>query len=155
MKPSLAAIAAALLLSGIAPASAQHGDHRMVLPADLKWVDVPSLPPGAKLAVIEGPMSEPVAFTVRLKFPAGYQIPAHWHPAVERVTVLTGTFHMGTGEKLDRAHGAALAPGSMMILQPQTRHFAWTGSEEVIVQLNGIGPWGVTYVNPTDDPRKK
>jgi anti-sigma factor ChrR (cupin superfamily) len=105
--------------------------------------------------VIEGPMSEPVAFTVRLKFPAGYQIPAHWHPAVERVTVLTGTFHMGTGEKLDRAHGAALAPGSMMILQPQTRHFAWTGAEEVIVQLNGIGPWGVTYVNPTDDPRKK
>ncbi len=49
----------------------------------------------------------------------------------------------------------ALSPGSIMIMQPKTNHFAWTAGEEVIVQLNGTGPWGVTYVNPADDPRKK
>ena len=70
---------------------AQTTGHKMISPNDLQWSDVPSLPAGAKIAVIEGPMSEAVPFTVRLKFPANYQIPAHWHPAVERVTVLSGT----------------------------------------------------------------
>jgi hypothetical protein len=69
----------------------------------LKWAEVPSLPPGAKIAVIEGPLAEAVPFTFRLKFPADYKVPAHWHPAIEHVTVISGTFHMGTGDKLDAA----------------------------------------------------
>ncbi len=60
---------------------AQAGAHIMVTPNDLKWADVPSLPPGAKIAVIEGPMTEAVPFTVRIKLPADYKVPAHWHPA--------------------------------------------------------------------------
>ena len=153
MKSTHAALAAAALFFA-ASGWAQHGDHKMVLPSDLKWSDVPSLPPGAKIAVIEGPMSEPVAFTVRLKLPANYQIPAHSHPAIERVTVLTGTFHMGIGDKLDKQKTTPLSAGSIGIMQPKTSHFVWT-QEEVVVQLNGTGPWGVTYVNPADDPRKK
>ena len=133
---------------------AQMGGHRMITASDLKWDDVPSLPPGAKIAVIEGPMNEAVPFTIRLKFPADYSIPAHSHPAVERVTVLSGTFHMGAGDRLDSQKTMPLKQGDMMIMQPQTNHFAWT-KEEVVVQLNGMGPWGVTYVNPADDPRKK
>jgi hypothetical protein len=133
---------------------AQSASHKMVKPEELKWGDVPSLPPGAKIAVIEGPMSDAVPFTVRLKFPANYSIPAHWHPAVERVTVLSGEFSMGVGEKFDKGKTHALKPGGMMILEPKTPHFGWTKSETV-VQLHGTGPWGVTYVNPADDPRKK
>src|SRR5712664_3729915 len=98
MKSTHTPLAAAALVFA-ASRWAQHGDHRIVSPHDLNWSDVPSLPAGAKIAVIEGPMSEPVAFTVRLKFPANYQIPAHSHPAVERVTVLSGTFNMGVGDK--------------------------------------------------------
>ena len=52
----------------------------MVTAADLKWVDVPSLPPGAKIAVVEGPLNEAVPFTFRLRFPADYKIPDHWAP---------------------------------------------------------------------------
>lgn len=137
-----------------ASALAQSG-HKMVKPEELKWGDVPSLPKGAKLAVIEGPMNQAVPFTVRLKFPANYTIPAHFHPAVERVTVLSGEFNMGVGEKFDKAKGHALKPGGMMILEPKTPHFAWTTKSETVVQLHGIGPWAVTYVNPADDPRKQ
>lgn len=150
----IARAALVALSVGVAASWAQSPDHRMISPNDLKWSDVPSLPPGAKIAVIEGPMSEAVPFTIRLKFPANYRVPAHWHPAVERVTVLSGTFHMGVGDKLDPQKSTALTPGSMMILQPKTNHFAWN-MEEVIVQLNGTGPWGITYVNPADDPRKQ
>jgi anti-sigma factor ChrR (cupin superfamily) len=144
-----------LALGVLAATPAVHGqEHQMITPADLKWADVPSLPQGAKIAVIEGKMSEAQAFTVRLRFPANYKLPAHWHPAVERVTVLSGTFHMGTGDKLDQAKTMPLTAGSIAIMQPKTNHFAWT-KEETVVQLHGTGPWGVTYVNEADDPRKK
>lgn len=106
-----------------------------------------------KIDVIEGPLNEAVPFTFRLKLPANYRIPAHWHPAIERVTVISGVFYMGVGDRLDREKSTAFTPGAMMIMQPKTHHFGWT-KEETIVQLNGIGPWGVTYVNPDDDPRK-
>lgn len=92
----------------ISAVSAQHGAHVMITPRELKWSDVPSLPPGAKIAVIEGPMNEAVQFTVRIRFPPNYQLPAHWHPAVERVTVLSGTFNMGVGDKLDMQKTTAL-----------------------------------------------
>jgi hypothetical protein len=154
--PRLALIGlASLSLSSVAFAQshAGHGGHAMVALADLKWVDVPSLPPGAKIAVIEGPLNQAVPFTFRLKMPANYRIPAHWHPAIEHVTVLSGTFHMGLGDKLDTTKTQALTPGGVAIMQPQTHHFGWT-SEETIVQLHGVGPWGVTYVDPANDPRK-
>ena len=151
---SYVAFAVVAAFMGVSASWAQPSGHRMISANDLKWGDVPSLPPGAKIAVIEGPISEPVPFTFRLKFPANYRIPAHWHPAVERVTVISGTFNMGVGDKLDAQKSMPLRPGSMMILQPNTNHFAWTKGEAV-VQLNGTGPWGVTYVNPADDPRKK
>jgi anti-sigma factor ChrR (cupin superfamily) len=144
----------AALCLGAPNAWAQHDAHRIIAPGDLKWSDVPSLPPGAKIAVIEGPMSEAVPFTVRLRFPANYRIPAHWHPAVERVTVLSGTFNMGMGDELNAQRTMPLGPGSIAIMQPKTNHFAWT-AEDTVVQLNGTGPWGITYVNPNDDPRKK
>jgi len=129
-------------------------DHMMATPDELKWVDVPSLPPGAKLAVIEGPLNQAVPVTFRVKFPANYQLPAHWHPAIEHVTVISGTFNMGMGDKLDRAKTKALSAGAIAIMQPKTTHFAWT-KDETIVQVHGMGPWGVTYVNPGDDPRKQ
>jgi quercetin dioxygenase-like cupin family protein len=156
MRSRIAVVSAAIVASLIALSAswAEMSDHRMITSSDLKWADVPSLPPGAKIAVIEGPMTEAVPFTIRLKFPADYSIPAHSHPAVERVTVLSGTFHMGTGDKLDAQKTMPLSPGDMMIMQPKTNHFAWN-KDEVVVQLNGMGPWGVTYVNPADDPRKK
>ena len=156
MRSRLAVVAAAIIGSLIALSAswAEMSDHRMITASDLKWADVPSLPPGAKIAVIEGPMTEAVPFTIRLKFPPNYSIPAHSHPAVERVTVLSGTFHMGTGDKLDSEKTMPLSPGDMMIMQPKANHFAWN-KEEVVVQLNGMGPWGVTYVNPAEDPRKK
>ena len=156
MKIKLAALTATIAVGFLgAPATwAQSGAHTMVTPAELKWVDVPSLPAGAKIAVIEGPLNEAVPLIFRLKLPANYSIPAHSHPGIEHVTVISGTFNMGTGDKLDRSRSMALAAGSVGIMQPKTAHYGWT-QEETIVQVHGVGPWGVTYVNPDDDPRKK
>jgi hypothetical protein len=157
MKPlpliRLSTLALALAALGPIAAWAQNppqADHIMVAPADLKWADVSSLPAGAKVAVIEGPLNEAVPFTFRLKFPADYNLPAHWHPAIEHVTVISGTFNTGTGTQKTKA----LTPGSTAIMQPKTNHFAWTG-EEAEVQVHGVGPWAINYVDPADDARKK
>ncbi len=141
-------------LTAARAASAAQADHVMVVPAELKWSPVPSLPAGAEIAVIEGPLSNEGPITARIKFPANYRLPAHTHPVIEHVTVLSGTFHMGAGDRLDTTKTKALTPGAFAIMQPGTRHFAWT-AEETIVQIHSVGPWGINYVNPADDPRKK
>jgi len=152
---TLKTITVALALSFATAAWAQHaGHHQSVRAADLKWTPVPSLPKGAEIAVIEGPMNQAAPFTVRLRFPANYDLPPHTHPAVERVTVLSGTFNMGMGDKFSRSGTLPVRAGDMMIMQPGTVHYAWTDSETV-VQLHGTGPWGINFVNPNDDPRKQ
>ena len=135
-------------------AVAWAADHVIVEPKDLQWEDMTALPPGAKAAIIEGPMDQAAPFTIRVKLPADYKIPAHWHPAIEHVTVLSGTFNLGVGDKLDPAKTHAIPVGGVGIMPPKTNHFVWT-KEETIVQVHGVGPWGITYVDPADDPRKK
>ncbi len=136
-------------------AQGDHSGHVMLTVGDLKWAEgPPSLPAGAQFAVMEGNPKNPGPFTMRLKFPDGYKIPAHWHPADEHVTVIAGTFNMGMGDKLDMAKGEELPVGSFAVMPAQTNHFAYTKGE-TIIQLHGIGPWGINYVNPADDPRKR
>src|SRR5262249_10198927 len=133
---------------------AQHkGEHVMLAPSELTWTDLPALP-GVKIAVIEGPLSEAVPIMFRLKFPANYKVPPHYHPGIEHVTIISGTLNMGIGATFDQTKTRALTPGSVAIMQPKTQHFVWT-SEETIGQVHSIGPWSVTYVNPADDPAKK
>jgi quercetin dioxygenase-like cupin family protein len=160
-KPMKPVAAAAALLGGLCfslipqgYAQESHvGAHTMVTPSELQWKDAAGLPPGAKIVVIEGPMNEAVPFTVRIKFPAGSKVPAHWHPGIEHVTVISGVLNMGVGDKLDESKTTPLQVGSISIMQPKTTHFATT-NEETTVQIHGIGPWQIIYVNPADDPRK-
>ena len=141
-----------LFLSGTALAQTAHV---MVQPDDMKWGEgPPSLPSGAKFAVIEGKPVEAGPFTMRLRFPAGYKIPAHSHPAIEHVTVLSGVINFGMGDKFDASQLKPMPSGSFIVMPIGTNHFVET-KEETVIQLHGIGPWDVTYVNPGDDPRKR
>ena len=126
----------------------------IVMPDQVKWGPGPAaLPSGAKAAVLEGDPKEAGPFTMRLTFPDGYRIPPHFHPGVERVTIIQGTFKVGMGDKFDAAALTPLPAGTFVALQPGTHHFG-QAQGKTIVQLNTTGPWGVTYVNAADDPRK-
>jgi quercetin dioxygenase-like cupin family protein len=150
----IAAILCTAAMSQAYAQSAAPAPHLMVAPSDLKWTAMPSLPCGAQLATIEGPMNEAKSFTVRVKFPANCKIPPHYHPAVEHVTVISGAFGMGTGDTHDTSKGMSLPVGGISVMQPNVHHFGWT-TQETIVQVHGVGPWGITYINPADDPSKK
>jgi len=146
--------AAAVLAASIpmsVPAAAQHviaqGDQ-------LEWRAGPAaLPAGAQFIVLVGDPAKEGPYILRYKFPSGYKVPAHTHPNDEIVTVISGTFHVGMGGKLDETKGQMLKAGGLAHLPKGMQHFAWT-SQETILQLHGVGPAGITYVNPADDPRK-
>jgi ketosteroid isomerase-like protein/quercetin dioxygenase-like cupin family protein len=123
--------------------------------AAVKWMDVPPfLPKGAKLAVLVGDPGKPEPFTVRLQMPDGYKIPPHTHPTDEHVTVLSGTFRAAMGEKWDDKALGDFAPGSYANMAAQMAHYAMAKGATV-VQVHGVGPFVVNYVNPADDPSKK
>ena len=147
-------LALGLLIAGTAIAFAQ--DMRPPINADdVKWGPVPpNIAAGAQLAVISGDPSKEGPFVMRLKMPAGYKVPAHYHPQYENVTVLTGEFHVGMGDKLDTDKGMLLRPGGYVEAPAKMHHYAWVTSD-TIVQIAGPGPFGIIYVDPADDPSKK
>ncbi|MCC6697260.1 MAG: cupin domain-containing protein [Candidatus Hydrogenedentes bacterium] len=122
-------------------------------PSEVKWKDGPgSLPAGAKFAVLEGDPAKDGPFVMRLWLPDGFKIPPHWHAKVERVTVISGVFNLGMGEKFDPSATREMPAGTFGFWPAGMRHFAWARGETVL-QLHGTGPWTITYVNPADDPR--
>jgi quercetin dioxygenase-like cupin family protein len=126
----------------------------VVLPDQVTWAQGPaSLPAGAKAAVLEGDPKQEGPFTMRISLPDGYRIPPHSHPAVERVTVIQGTFRIGMGDKFEGSALTSLPAGAFVAMQPGTNHFVQTKGN-TIVQVNAIGPWKINYVNKADDPRK-
>lgn len=128
--------------------------HLMVLPDELEWSEVGSMPPGATAAVLEGDPSKADDFTMRIRFPASYTVPVHTHPAVERVTVLSGTLYFGVGDTFDRDAAQSMPPGTLAVMDVGVPMYGFTGDEPVVIQLNGTGPWGIEYVDPEDDPRR-
>ena len=150
--PTIPLVLVAIFLSSL-PVAGQHAEHVMLDPSELVWKDLPSLP-GVKIAVIEGPLDQPVPIMFRLKFPPNFKVMPHWHPGIEHITIISGTLNMGLGGVFDPSKTRALSTGSVSIMQPKTQHYVWT-SEETIGQVQSIGPWSVNYVNPADDPAKK
>ena len=154
---------ALLLLAAILPLGALAGQESQLpgakpqahvfTPTDLKWGPAPAiLPPGARLAVLEGDPSKAGPFTMRLEMPAGYRIPPHFHQVDEHVTVISGAFQVGMGDTFDAGKLTTLPPGTFGVIPPGVRHFA-RADKATVVQLHGVGPWGLTYVNPADQPK--
>ncbi|KRB49529.1 MAG: cupin domain-containing protein [Pseudomonadota bacterium] len=144
---------AVVLVSGLlcftSPAAAQ------VNTGDLKWGPAPAVfPAGAQMSVLSGDPTKAGLFVLRLKMPAGYKIPAHQHPSDEYVTVISGDLSLGMGDKLDPAMSAKLAPGGFAVAGAKMNHFAFSNGGAV-VQVSAEGPFGMTYVNPADDPTRR
>ena len=135
-------------------AAAKKPMHVVTSESEIKWGDAPpTLPAGAKMAVLQGDPGQAGMYTIRLKAPDGYRVAAHWHPAAEHLTVISGTFNLGTGDKLDETKTTAMAAGAFGSMPAKMHHFAWTKGETV-VQVSGMGPFRLIYVNAADDPSK-
>jgi ketosteroid isomerase-like protein len=134
-----------------APASAP-GPHVMLAPGELKFGDAPpSLPPGAKMAVVQGDPTQAQPFVIRAQVPAGYKVPPHWHPGVENLTILSGTVALGMGEQFDESKMTTVPVGGYASMPAEMRHY-FMAKTAATFQVHGMGPFVVNYVNPADDP---
>jgi anti-sigma factor ChrR (cupin superfamily) len=143
-----------ILALTVLAASPSLADNMPVNADGLTWgVAPPVLPKGAQIAVLSGDPSKDGLYVLRLKMPANYKIPAHNHPTAEYVTIISGKFHIGMGDKLDEKKGVELRAGGFGAAPAHMNHYAWA-SEDTVVQVHGQGPFAITYVNPADDPSK-
>jgi quercetin dioxygenase-like cupin family protein len=158
------AIATLVLLMSVAWSASTQGDrssgqHKemediMLFPSgEIKWKEgPPSLPKGAQIAVLEGDPNKEGPFAFRVKIPDGYRVPPHTHPKTERITVISGTFNVGMGDKFDEKKTRPMPTGTYGYWPAGMKHFVCAKGETVL-QFHGMGPWSIKYVNPDDDPR--
>lgn len=146
-----------LVLAAV-PATPQSGsgaNHVLLSAAELKWGPAPpALPSGSMVALLSGDPAQPGPFAIRTKMPAGYRIPPHWHPVVEHLTILSGDVALGMGDTFDESTMTTLGPGGYAALPPEMRHYL-KARTDVVMEVHGVGPFVLTYVNPADDPRAK
>ena len=152
-------VTAAAILTGGAFTAAHEPQHAVVQQArEAQWGPAPPmLPPGAQIAVLAGDPTKAAPYTVRLKFPPNYAVPAHSHPTDENVVVVTGTLTLGMGDALVKTApgNKTLTPGGYALAGAGMNHYAFTGAQPTTIVLYGVGPVEFKYVNPSDDPRTK
>jgi hypothetical protein len=159
MRLGILAVAMLAIWTGARAADEKgHGavkDHVMVRPDDIKWGPAPpGLPAGAMVAVLSGDPSKTGPYVLRVKMPDGFKVAPHWHPTDENVTVLQGVLRVGRGDKFNTEAVEPLPAGSFVRMPKEMRHFAWAKGD-TIIQVHGVGPFEINYVNVADDPRKK
>jgi quercetin dioxygenase-like cupin family protein len=126
----------------------------VVKPDQLSWMDNPTIQ-GGQMAILTGDPTKAETVVMRFKFPANRRQPPHSHPHAEIVTVLSGSVGYGEGGKFDTSKGEIGKAGTFAVVPANQAHFVWTGDEEAVVQVQFVGPFGINYINPADDPRKK
>jgi quercetin dioxygenase-like cupin family protein len=126
---------------------------RSVLPEGIDWKPFAAFPPPARLAVVVGDPSEPGPYVIRVHIPADVKVMPHRHPEDRVYTVMEGVFYIGLGDQFDGDELQAYPPGSVVVLPGDTPHFHWAKSGGYVTQVTAIGPLGLEYVDPKDDPR--
>jgi len=126
---------------------------RAILPEEIDWKPFAAFPASVRLAVIVGQPSKPGPYTIRVKVPHNVKLMPHWHPEDRVYTVISGVFYIGLGDQLDAEKLVAYPPGAVIVLPGNTPHFHWAKSGEYITQVTAIGPLGLEYVDPKDDPQ--
>jgi quercetin dioxygenase-like cupin family protein len=126
---------------------------RAILPEEIDWKPFAAFPSSVRLAVVVGQPSENGPYTIRVKVPRGVKLMPHRHPEDRIYTVISGIFYIGLGDQFDAGKLATYPPGTVIILPGNTSHFHWAKSSDYITQVTAIGPLGIEYINPKDDPR--
>jgi quercetin dioxygenase-like cupin family protein len=148
-------VAAALVALASSTMAQDAMKHTKLTPDALTWKDNPAFAKGILIATLLGdPTKAGEVVVLRIKLPANSHIPPHTHPYAEVVTLISGTIGTGAGEKLEKK-GEMLKAGSLWVYPAKHAHYAWTGNDEAILQVQFTGPGGIDYINPADDPRKK
>ena len=132
-----------------------QSEFKATLPEDIDWKPFPAFPSSVRLAVVVGQPAEAAPYVIRVKVPSGVKLMPHRHPEDRVYTVISGIFYIGLGDQFDGGKLQAYPPGSVIVLPGDTSHFHWSKSGEYVTQVTAIGPLGLEYLDPNDDPRNR
>ena len=132
-----------------------QADFRSILPEDIEWRPFPAFPLSARLAIVVGDPTKPGPYVIRVKVPSGVKLMPHRHPEDRVYTVISGVFYIGLGDEFDAGKLHAYPPGTVIVLPGNTPHFHWAKSGAYVTQVTAIGPLGLEYLDPSDDPRNE
>jgi hypothetical protein len=155
MSPKQAAISTETLKERVRPHQPGQEVFRAILSEDIEWKPFAVFPPSVRLAVMVGRPSEKGPYMIRVKVPRGVKLMPHTHPEDRIYTVISGIFYIGLGDQFEADKLEAYPPGSVIVLPGSTSHFHWAKSSNYVTQVTAIGPLGIDYVNPKDDPRNR
>ena len=148
--------------AGIDQGTDQRPNHQpdedrfhVIHPEEVQWKSFPSFPPAARLAVLVGDPTKPGPYLIRVRLPAGTKMMPHKHAEDRIYTVISGVFYIGLGDEFDESKLTAHGPGTVLVLPSGQAHFHWAKSGEYITQVSAIGPLGLAYIEPANDPRNR
>jgi hypothetical protein len=144
-----------LMVSMVRPHQPGEAAFRAILPEDIDWKPFPAFPPSVRLAVLVGEPSKPGPYLIRVKALSGVKLMPHRHPEDRLYTVMSAVFYIGIGDRFDGDKVQAFPPGTFIVLPGDTPHFHWAKSGEYVTQVSAMGPMGLEYLNPDDDPRRQ
>lgn len=124
----------------------------VIIPDNLTWSSFDAFPPGAKAVILAGDPRQAGPFMLRVKIPPNYKVAPNWQTATVYVTVLSGRYHIGIGDKFNPKYGKTLPSAGSVIIPADSHLYFWTNTGAVL-EIHGIGPWEIHYVNSADDPR--
>jgi quercetin dioxygenase-like cupin family protein len=132
-----------------------QAEYRSVLPEEIDWKPFPAFPPSARLAIVVGDPLEPGPYVIRVKVPSSVKLMPHQHPEDLVYTVISGVFYIDLGSVFDEERLQAYPPGAVIVLPGGTPHFHWAKSGTCVTQVSAVGPLGLEYIDPIDDPRNQ
>jgi quercetin dioxygenase-like cupin family protein len=145
--PCLVAALAMLLAS--ATASAVELDPKVLsfkTPDQLKWRDPFGKSP-VNQAILQGNPAGPGQYVVLNCFKPGAFSRPHFHPNDRFITVVKGTWWIGTGNKFDPENATVPMPaGSFVVHYGKQVHYDGARTEEACVLITGEGPATSTRV---------
>ena len=131
-----------------------QGTFHVIRSEDVVWKAFPAFPTQARLAILVGDPTKPGPYVIRVRLPGNTRMMPHRHAEDRIYTVIAGVFYVGVGDVFDENKLTAHAPGTVVVLPAGTPHFHWARSGEYITQVSAIGPLGLDYVDPAQDPRQ-
>jgi hypothetical protein len=134
----------------VAAAMAQTRQGVVALtPLEMNWTSQGGLAaPGMEQLNLVGDPARPGPYTLRLKFPKGFKVAPHTHPDSREVTIISGIFATGYGDKFDPEKLKILPAGSFYTEPANVSHFIEI-EEDVVLQVSGMGPSARKFVDPS------
>jgi len=150
-KLGLALLAGSGLLSAAATTQTAAPGVVAMTPSGMKWVAQGGLAlPGLEQVNLVGDPVKPGPYTLRLRFPKGFKVAPHTHPDSREVTILSGTFATGYGEKFNAADLKILPAGSFYTEPANVPHYIEI-MEDTVLQITGMGPSGRKFLKAPDN----